>query len=192
MHDEIEVKFRISDPEDMRSKLKKTGAYTRGSVTERNITFDGKEGEFGNDMKMLRVRDDGKVTITYKGESQKSRFKHRKELDLNTDDFSKSVEMLKSLGFQPAWSYEKVRENWFLGKALISIDRLPNLGYWLEIEGSEEDIDKTIEALGLNPGEGITKTYRKIFQEYCEHNNMEFQDMVFKNGLQKTWSKSRA
>ena len=177
--DEIEVKFRISDPEEIRIKLKQIGAVSKGRVNERNITFDDPERDFGNDVKMLRIRDNGKVTITYKGKPQESRFKHRKEIEIHSDNYETSVELIKSLGFEPAWAYEKVRESWFLGETYITIDKLPHMGYWIEIEGSEEDIDKTIETLGLNPQEGSSKTYKRIFQEFCEQNNMEFGDMVF-------------
>ena len=178
--EEIEVKFKISDPEEIRKKLKKMGAISKGSVNEKNITFDDPERDFGNDVKMLRVRDDGKVTITYKGKPKEGKFKKRREIEILSDNYEASVELIKSLGFKPAWSYQKIREGWLLGETYITIDKLPQMGYWMEIEGTEEEIDSVIQSLGFNPDEGTSKTYKRIFQEYCEKNNIEFGDMVFK------------
>jgi adenylate cyclase class 2 len=177
--DEIEIKFRLSDPDEIRRQLKSVGAVLNGKVFERNVTFDDAAREFGNDMNMLRVRDDGHITITFKEKPRDHRFMKRREINLKTEDFQKSIDMIKSLGFLPVWSYEKHRENWILGKTLITVDRLPFIGDWMEIEGPEKEIDKTIKLLGLSHKDGVKKTYKRVFQDYCAENKMEFRDMVF-------------
>ncbi|HDD72515.1 MAG TPA: class IV adenylate cyclase [Candidatus Aenigmarchaeota archaeon] len=180
MKQEIEIKFKIENPGEIRESLRRLGAVFEGRVFERNVTFDNPDRGFGNEDKILRVREDSKVTITFKGpQDENSRFKKRLEIEVTTSDFEKSVMLLRELGFQEAWRYEKERETWRLGNVEIVIDRLPVIGYWIEIEGEEGEIEKVAEKLGLDISQGTNKTYKRIFLDFCRENGIEKEHMVF-------------
>ncbi len=180
MKHEIEIKFKIDNPEEIREKLKSLGAVFHGKVFERNVTFDDPERDFGRGGKLLRIRDNGRVTITFKGKPEEnSKFKKRLEIEIVSDDFEKSVRLLKELGFQEVWRYEKERETWKLGNVEIVIDLLPFIGWWMEIEGNEKEIEETAKKLGLDISKGITDTYKKIFLDFCKEKGIKQEHMVF-------------
>ncbi len=181
---EIEAKFKISDPKEIRKKLRELGAVREGVVFEKNVIFDDAKHKFAKD-KLLRLRRDKKITLTYKGPVDYGNdFKKRKEINLEVKDVDRLIELLAALGYFPDHIYEKKRETWYLGKATIEIDLLPKMGFFLEIEGDEETIRKTIQQLGLDENKKLTKSYYELWQEYLKENNMEPEkDMIFENSL---------
>ncbi len=179
MKHEIELKFRIGNPREVREKLRALGAVFEGRVFERNVTFDDPERGFGK-VKLLRVRDAGKVSITFKGEPESGRFKKRKEIEIVSDDFGRSAALLKELGFEEAWRYEKERETWKLGNVEVVIDRLPFLGWWVEIEGSREtDVESAAGKLGFDISEGTGETYKRLFMDFCREKGIAAEHMLF-------------
>jgi hypothetical protein len=51
------------------------------------------------------------------------------------------------------------------------VDELP-FGYFIEIEGEEDNIEKSILELGLEKNERINKAYLKLWDEYKTQNNL--------------------
>jgi len=175
MHQENEVKFRIEDPEAPRSILKKLGAENKGKVLEHNVCFEGKgiSKENGN---LLRVRKTNKVIVTIKGKiDPKARFKNRKESEFEVPDFDNIIKLLHDIGLRDYWRYEKERETWILDGVEVVIDKLPELGYYIEIEGTDKEIQSVVKKLGLNTKDGITKSYIDIWQEHKK----QLVDMIF-------------
>lgn len=175
MHHENEVKFRLQDPEPIRKILKSLGAQNKGKFLERNVCFSGNNvgPENGN---LLRVRKADKTTITFKGGiDPASRFKSRREIEIEVPDFGKAVQLFLDIGLRDFWRYEKERETWLLNGVEAVIDRLPEIGHCIEIEGTDEEIKTTARKLGLNIKDGITKTYLELWMEHKNH----LVDMVF-------------
>ena len=81
---------------------------------------------------------------------------------------------------------EKYREKWQWGSAEIVIDRLP-FGNFIEIEGNEKSILKTIKMLGFNFKDRITTTYWGLWEDYRRKKGVKNEDIVFnmKNPFEK-------
>jgi adenylate cyclase class 2 len=178
MYQENEVKFRLQYPEPIRKLLKKLGAQNKGKSLEHNVCFQGGaiSYEKGN---LLRVRKASKVTVCFKDKIMDGKkFKSRREVEFELPDFDKAVQLFHDIGLRDYWRYEKERETWLLDGVEIVIDRLPELGYWIEIEGTDEEIEATAKKLNLNLKECITRTYKEIWMEHKKQGH-EPADMVF-------------
>jgi adenylate cyclase, class 2 len=184
MRQENEVKFKLRDPKPIRAVLKRLGAKRGSRTIESNVCFYSRQLKIGNDRNLLRVRKEksGKkesVIVCFKGKPHKAkRFKCRTETEFEAIDFDGVVSFFEEMGIPQYWRYEKTREKWTLGKAGIVIDRLPGIGWWMEIEGTDT-IDSAIKKMQLDPKKGITKTYRQLWVEFKGQKNPC--DMVFRN-----------
>ena len=179
---EIEVKFRIDDPDEIARKLAGLGAKKVGEGFENNLVFD-RNGEFEKSGKLLRLRShDGKCLITYKQKKPSDRFKYRDELDLVVADFARAKMLLEVLGFGVVHIYEKKRTTFKLRDVEVMIDTVPFLGNFIEIEGTKQGIAATAKKLGFDMDDTITVTYDKLFRDYCREKGIGYCDMVFKEG----------
>ncbi len=179
--DEIEAKFRISNPEEIRERLRVLGASRKGAFHEKNVLFDSTDMKFRNSDSILRLRDAGRVTITYKGpRDREHEFHKREELTLQVADTESAIDLLSAIGFSPEWSYEKKRETWCLGGLTIEVDELPRMGFFIEIEGEPDGIRESILKLGLDKNNQMDKNYRELWIGYMKHANLDPEsDMVF-------------
>jgi len=176
---ETEIKFRIDDPEKISVLLKKLGAKKVDSGFEKNIIFD-RNGELAGAERLLRLRSyGGMADITHKRKIPAEKFKVREELTLKIESFEKGADLLEALGFRPVWKYEKKRQTWELNGAGVTIDAMPVMGNFVEIEASEKEIAETAEKLGLDMTLGITKSYGDLFREHCKDMGVQLKDMVF-------------
>ncbi len=180
MHTETELRFRIEGPGPFREKLRSIGAKCLGNVFERNIVFDNKNRELKNKGELLRLRNNGKFIVTWKSNEEKNtKYKVRKEINMEVSDFGEAKVLFEMLGFFPVHLYEKERETWKLGNLEMLIDKLPYLGWFLEFEGPENKIEGVAKMLGLDMKDGIKDGYVKLFSEHCRRNNLNLKDMVF-------------
>lgn len=170
---EIEAKFRLADPEAMRKTLRQAGARPLGSLLEHNVYFDRPDGSLRRNDCGLRLRterasdDKSQSLLTYKGPRQSGQLKIRREEELTVDSADAAQAILKGLGFEPTLSFQKRRENHRLGGASISLDELPELGFFLEIEAGDEcTVAVAREALHLEDEPTITETYLALVAEH--------------------------
>jgi adenylate cyclase class 2 len=181
---EIEVKFRVEDPEKIVEKLHGLGAKKVDSGFESNIVFD-KDGELPDSKlldsrKLLRIRSyDGNADITFKKEVSREKFNVREENIVIIDSFDKGKKLLEALGFKPWWRYEKKRQTWEYDGTGILVDEVP-IGNFVEIEGPEDKIEEIAKKLGLDMKDSIKKSYLEVFSDYCKEQGIPFSDMVFK------------
>ncbi len=78
-----------------------------------------------------------------------------------------------SLGFTKKLVMEKYREKWQLPKVEVVIDELP-FGNFMEIEGSDAEITKTAEKLGLKISQGLTQSYWELNKKFGSGENILF------------------
>lgn len=167
---EIEIKFRISDPEAMREKLLSVGAEATGTVMEENTYFDTPEASLRRSDRGLRIRtaepSDGGAkwsVLTYKGPRREGELKIRVEEEIVIDSPDTACAILSALGYLPTISFQKRRESFGLGGAKIELDELPGQGFFLEIEADDEEtVQATRKTLGLENEPTVTKTYAEI------------------------------
>ncbi len=106
-----------------------------------------------------------KAKLTYKGPYQKHIFKIREELEVWIDSPQTFLTILKTLGFEQIIRYEKMTDLWEYDKIELVIGKLPHIGYFMEIEGSEKEIKKVAKTLGFDIQKGVKKSYREYFAE---------------------------
>ena len=176
---EIEIKFKIKNQDFIRRKLKKAGAKLLGKAFERTIRFDTENKKLEKEGKFLRVRTGFKNVITFKRKIKNRRFREREEIEIEISDPKKMETILNKLGFTKKWIMEKYREKWEWGSAEIVIDKLP-FGNFIEIEGNEKSILKTIKILRLDLKDGITATYWGLWEEYRRKKGIKDENIVFK------------
>ena len=149
MSTEVEAKFRITDPRPLRDHLLQHGTVHRGCVLEVNRIFDTPDRRLLNADCGLRIREcisldvhspcdeTPRALLTHKGPRQATDIKIRPELETLIDDPRALTAIFEHLGLRPVVVYEKRRETFRLGSCEVTLDELPRLGWWMEIEGPD-------------------------------------------------------
>lgn len=158
---EIEQKYRIRDPKAVRTLFKKIGAKKIFGGSESNEFFD-RNGILLKKKMALRLRRFGKyATLTLKGPRVRSRFTKRMEIEEKIDYGPLKAILLLS-GFRVVKSYEKMRELYRLGQAIITLDFLRKFGWFLEIEGRPQVITQFEKRLGLSHADREERSYLQM------------------------------
>ncbi len=146
---EVELKYRLDDPETLLAALIARGASPGAESTERDIYFDHPARDFGTTDEALRLRWDGShATVTYKGPllDRLSKSREELELDLNGESaLATARQILERLGFREVRTVEKRRRKFPLvneGRPiLVTIDDVTGLGLFAELEALAEQPD---------------------------------------------------
>lgn len=176
---EKEIKLKLKDPVKLADFLKKNGAKFLNKSKEVTIRLDTKEGSLEKSGVFLRVRSGSKNTITLKEKVAESKdVRARKETEFEIGDVDSMAYILKRLGFDYSRVMEKYRINLEYKGAKLSIDEL-SIGLYLEIEGSEDKIEKIAKELGFSAEEKILVTYWDILEEENKKNKENKKDIEF-------------
>jgi adenylate cyclase class 2 len=156
MNIEYEATFPNINEDDIRARLKNTGAtLIKSKFLMKRIVFElpvGHEIPGG----WLRVRDEGdKITMSLKivdGDKIES----QKEICLKIDDFNEGVKFLEAIGAERKAYQESYREFWLLDEVEVTIDEWPYLEPYVEVEAkSEEEVRRVSEKLGFNYSQAL-------------------------------------
>ncbi|UCD56713.1 MAG: class IV adenylate cyclase [Candidatus Hydrogenedentota bacterium] len=176
---EIELKIRLEDLGGLRASLRPAGAIFEGRILERNWLYDHPERRLAHADKLLRLREDRQVHLTFKGPRQQSTYKEREELELEFPDTSSARSLLEAVGFVKWFYYEKIRETWRLGSCEVVLDELPELGLFVEIEApTREEIEKVIKQLRVSR-DHIASTYVEMLYEFSRQVDKPMQEFKF-------------
>lgn len=170
-HLEIEVKLPIADREDGLRRLHHLGArLVQDFQFEDNALFDLTGGVFAREGKLLRVRRVAeRAWITIKAPEVTANsgvHKVRREWESEIIDPRAMMEGLRGLGFELLWRYQKRRSLWEFEDVEIMLDEVP-FGWFLEVEGAAEAIDRTAVALGFTPADYVIESYRALHEADC-------------------------
>lgn len=183
-HLEVEVKFLASDLEIVRAKLLVVGAQlTHARVHERNVRFDTPDGELLGKAQLLRLRQDSRVRLTFKGPAAAdvmSEAKVREEIEVTVNDFDNMSLILQRLGFEPLQVYEKYRETYQLDDVEVVLDEMP-FGRFVELEGTEADIRQAASTLGFDWSRRILVNYLAMMAYFKVVFQLPFDDVTFEN-----------
>jgi adenylate cyclase, class 2 len=178
---EIEVKLKIDSIEKTREKI--LGLDFRGVVSysfEHNIVFDTPDGQLKQKGILLRLRKGlNKNTLTLKrppGPGKESTdYKIKEEIETDVSDFENTREIIRGLGYDIFFIYEKYREIFKSsdGRVIVTIDHTP-IGDYMEIEADVEEIDRIAVALGYTKKDYITGSYYTLFLEHKKTGHMIF------------------
>ncbi|RLI72976.1 class IV adenylate cyclase [Archaeoglobales archaeon] len=169
---EVEVKFKAYD--GVEERIKEMADFVIEKFEE-DLYFNHPCKDFKESDEALRVRKDKEgIKVTYKGAKVDKETKSREEIKLKVDDFDKSIDLFKKLGFKPVREVVKLRRIYRIGDAIICYDEVKGLGNFVEIE-IESDFDgfeeakqrvfKIAKMLGFNPKDNIRKSYLELLEE---------------------------
>ena len=182
---ETEAKFYVRDLNGIKSRLEALGApRIQERVLEKNIRFDLPGAPLRAEGRVLRLRHDTAVRLTYKSASQKQEgVLSREEVEFTVEDFEKAKRFLEALGYQKLVYYEKYRTTYELrpteGFIHVMLDELP-YGNFVEIEGETADsIRAAASQLGLDWDSAIAASYNALFDRVRKSLNVAFQDLSF-------------
>jgi adenylate cyclase, class 2 len=189
---EIEAKFYVTDLGKIETRLQRLGAILlHPRILERNIRFDVPDASLRSERRVLRLRRDAEVRLTYKDPSQNEQgVLSRREIEFIVEDFDKAKQFLEALGYQPIFYYEKYRTVYGLQASEflihVMLDELP-YGTFVEIEGGTlESIQAASNALDLKWDTAIGKSYNALFERLCATRpNLDSTQLTFTalNGL---------
>jgi adenylate cyclase class 2 len=179
---EIEVKFLVPGQIDLTRRLKAMGAVSRGRVFESNAVFDDRQGRLAGRGQLLRLRRDQRCRLTFKAPvpGADPGYKVREETELEISDIDAMAKVLRVLGFDQVFAYEKWRETFVLERAHICLDTMP-FGDFVEIEADQQAIGPIAQALGLDWVDRIVLNYHQIFAILRAQLNLAFTDITFAN-----------
>ena len=183
-HPEIELKFPLAEPGKMRKRLLELGFVSRGKLFEFNVVLDTPGRDLDSQGRLLRLRSDKGVKLTYKEPLEEGslgkRFKAKKESELELSSLDTMRHILHRLGFTAERVYEKYREHFTRDDNVSAeIDQLPHMGYFLELEAPPEKIEEIVESLDLQVSNGLRENYFELYTAYCRKMGREAGDMRF-------------
>jgi len=180
---ETEAKFYVRNLERIRSSLQDLKARLMQSrVLETNTRFDLPGAKLLAEGRVLRLRRDTEVRLTYKSAGTNEQgVLSREEIEFVVGDFEKAKQFLEALGYQKLVYYEKYRTTYQFEETLIMLDELP-YGNFVEIEGETiESIRAVANQLNLRWETTIGTSYNDLFERTRRNMNLSFEDLSFAN-----------
>ena len=150
---EVEIKSKVEDFERIEKILKSLNAVFLGELEERDIYFNHPMRDFKLTDEALRIRNGRE--FTYKGPKVDEDTKSRLEFTVKIENGENMRLILEKLGFKAVAEVRKKRRNYKIGDVIISLDSLPQLGNFVEIEcfgpytSSRKKVLELAEKLGL-------------------------------------------
>lgn len=176
---ERELKFRVSDLEQLRERLRELSAERNGGATlEDNLIFD-RADELEGQGHVLRLRSDGRgARLTFKGPARfEGGVKIRSERETAVETPGEVQAIFEALGYQVVRRYQKMREEWQLGSVVISLDHTP-IGDFVEFEGDKAEA--VARRCGFSPDQAEMRSYLRLYLDYLAANPDAPADMMFR------------
>jgi adenylate cyclase class 2 len=177
---ECEIKLPFAGRGEASAALAAAGASPlRARRLQRDCLLDTADGMLQRARSALRVRvESGASVLTFKGPPQPSALKVREEIEVAAADGSLMLEIMKRLGFVVVFRYEKYREEFSIGDAVVALDETP-VGTFVEIEGRDAEVAAVARSLGYGPADYVLDSYRGLFARRCEQQGIAVSDMLF-------------
>ncbi|NQU17875.1 MAG: class IV adenylate cyclase [Candidatus Saganbacteria bacterium] len=169
---EYEVKYKIADKSDILPKLKELGAQDLGEQKETDVYLNF----IGKQVRIRKIGQEG--LITHKRAIKTSgKAKVREETEVKISDADTMIKIFKGVGFQEGIKKEKIRHTFKLENAHVLIDKLPFMGYFIELEAeSEEELKEVSKKLSLDYSNASGDNYMGLFAKYCKENAGKFKN----------------
>ncbi|RMG71741.1 MAG: CYTH domain-containing protein [Chloroflexi bacterium] len=180
---ETEIKLLVDDLNIVHQRLIAVGArLIKPRVFERNIRYENADNTMTKQHKLIRLRVDDRVRLTYKepAPQRDEVTTTRLELEVTVDDFDTMDLILRKMGYHPYLIYEKFRTTYELYKAEIVLDELP-YGSFVEVEGEPQIIQQVIDTLQLNKARRFKTNYVTLFERVKQYLALDCQDLLFAN-----------
>lgn len=175
MKAEIEVKFCDVDINDIRERLKETGAILQQPMRNMRRALIEEDHHAVENM-FIRIRDEGdKVTLCLKKKTKslnESTIDSTYEVETTVGDFDTTIEIFTIAGWQYTTYQESRRETWQLNDVEVVIDEWPWIKPYIEIEGeTEAAVRDGAKKLGFSWNDAVFGSVDVIY-------NRDFPDMT--------------
>lgn len=182
---EYEVKFINIDPKTIEQKLLSLGGEKVFDRVFHRVVFDYADLRLDKVLAWVRVRDEGdKVTMAFKQRQPSNAAKNDTgmvEDEIEVSDFETACSILRRIGLTDKFFMENRRVQFKLDGVEVDIEYWPLLQPYLEIEGeSWDEVNRTIEKLGLDPNEKKIYTTTQIYAEQGI-DDKDYSHLTFKN-----------
>jgi len=159
---EVEVKAWIKDFNNAKERLKVLGAKKIRTEYQEDVYFNAPHRDFAETDEALRIRkipqnNDKKIFITYKGAKMDKISKTRKEIEFRIEDSKKAASILENLGFSPVATIKKERTIYLLDEFIISLDKVYDVGNFMEIEKQTKEGEDFEDSLDI-----IFEIYKRL------------------------------
>lgn len=168
---EIEAKLKVDSLANVEQRLREIGGQFVSEQIQKDVYFDDAVSSFASCDRAIRLRQQTesggqKLFLTYKGPKEKDSFKKRREFEVEVSNFDSMEQILSALGYKAEVVVEKLRDLWIVSDCKVALDKIGQLGTFVEIEGpSDASISKVQEQLGLGSLPNITKAYVELIRE---------------------------
>ncbi len=186
---ETEVKFYVRDISAVKGRLQSLEAsLIQPRTLEINLRFDTSARDLSREGRVLRLRQDEAIRLTYKDGTQlKDGALNRREIEFSVSDFASAQLFMEALGYEVVFVYEKYRTTHALPgmtagadniKTHIMLDELP-YGNFIEIEGEFNELKPLSKILHFNWDAAIPASYHTLFDRVSMSKNLAFRDLTF-------------
>ncbi|MGZ9234559.1 MAG: class IV adenylate cyclase [Anaerolineales bacterium] len=180
---ETEAKFYVQDLGRIKAQLEQLDArLIQDRLLETNIRYDLPDASLLAEGRVIRLRRDTQVRLTYKSAGNADQgVLSREEIEFVVEDFDKAKRFLEALGYQKLVYYEKYRATYELNETLVLLDELP-YGNFIEIEGKTPQVIRMVaDRLKLNWDTAVAMSYHTLFERLRTRLGLPFQDLSFAN-----------
>lgn len=187
--DEIEVKFLLDDPQELKRQLEQFGAAKKSERYEWNTRLESTTNPLLGQGKMLRIRraernGDTDFIVTVKvdpTDNNETSYRVRREIEFKAQsDEATLLALFNELGYQSDWHYEKRREVFIWEDVEIDLDEMP-FGWFVEFEGPREGLEKLIQKLEWGSKPRVLASYQEIFRHVQAALDLPDIDLTFDN-----------
>lgn len=168
---ELEIKIRIDSEEHFQriyENCKELCGLPISHISQLDEYYDTPDGQLKQQDLVVRIRSAGeRQTIALKSPrvDLPSGMTKRIELEFTSADGEKVHEQLVSQGLNPHEASEKERWTFIHRECEIAFDKLPFIGFFIEIEGpSETAIHQIVELLKLSSCQVIRQNYGELMR----------------------------
>ncbi len=165
---EIEARVKVDNLENLRAKLKTLGAECSAAEAQNDIIYKEKSKACETQKAgsyILRIRETGtKSFLTFKALTERKGV--WKEYEVEIDDAQRMQQILHTLGFVNVLEMHKTRQHARLDKINICLDKIKELGTYLECEiigehpeQAKQELKTLLQKLGYDKKEIIHDGY---------------------------------
>lgn len=174
-----EVEFKVqADHEQVRAALEEIGASFQETIVQSDTYYNAPHRDFAETDEALRIRRETRgnaetTKLTYKGPLMDETSKTREEFETTVDEDETTAAILEHLGFTPAATVHKERDQYEYGAYHVTLDAVEGLGEFVEveteteagIERAREGAREVLGALSLDPADSIQTSYLGMILE---------------------------
>jgi adenylate cyclase class IV len=172
-HRELELKAVVPDPEQLRRRLRESGAALRSRGRMIDVRYD-RGGELTLHDEVLRARTyrhtegDVDFLLAWKGPTGRSPdgYKLREEIQLSVG--ADPGRLLQALGYRAVHVIDREIEIWHLDDATARLECYPRMDVLVEVEGEPAAIERVVAASGIPRHEFTAESLTEFVRRFEE------------------------